>query len=68
MSRLRDNIVVRTALVRPITMLMLFAVVLVLGMVAVAAIPLELIPSGATAPFMTVTTSYPYATAQDVED
>lgn len=68
MSRLRDNPVVRTALVRPITMLMIFASVLVLGAVAVRAIPLELIPSGATAPFMSVNTGFPNATAQDVEE
>ena len=68
MSRLRDNGVVHTALVRPITMLMIFASVLVLGAVAVSAIPLELIPSGSSAPFMSVNTSYPNATAQDVEE
>ncbi len=68
MSRLRDNGVVHTALVRPITMLMIFASILVLGAVAVRAIPLELIPSGSTAPFMSVQTSYPNATAQDVEE
>jgi HAE1 family hydrophobic/amphiphilic exporter-1 len=49
-------------------MLMIFASILVLGAVAVRAIPLELIPSGATAPFMSVNTFYPNATSQDVEE
>src|SRR5690606_6500003 len=56
------------ALVRPVTMLMIFASILVLGAVAVSAIPLELIPSGSAAPFMSVEASYPDATAQDVEE
>ena len=68
MSRLRDNRIVHLALVRPVTMLMIFASILVLGAVAVSAIPLELIPSGSAAPFMSVTASYPNATAQDVEE
>ncbi|MFO7563028.1 MAG: efflux RND transporter permease subunit [Enhygromyxa sp.] len=66
--RLRENLVVRTALSRPITMLMVFASVLVLGVIAVLNIPLELIPSGASMPFMSVEVPYSNATAQDVED
>ncbi|PRP94339.1 efflux RND transporter permease subunit [Enhygromyxa salina] len=65
---LRENPVVRTALSRPITMLMVFASVLVLGVIAVINIPLELIPSGAAAPFLSVEIPYGNATAQDVED
>ncbi|KIG16169.1 RND multidrug efflux transporter [Enhygromyxa salina] len=65
---LRENPVVRTALTRPITMLMVFASVLVLGVIAVLNIPLELIPSGASAPFLSVEIPYANATAQDVED
>ena len=49
-DRLHDNSVVRTSLSRPITMLMVFASVLVLGAIAFLNIPLELIPSGASAP------------------
>ena len=65
---LQDNPVVRTALSRPITMLMVFASVLVLGTIAFFNIPLELIPSGASAPFLSVEVPYGNATAQDVED
>jgi HAE1 family hydrophobic/amphiphilic exporter-1 len=65
---LRENPVVRTALSRPITMLMVFASVMVLGVIAVLNIPLELIPSGAAAPFLSVEVPYSNATSQDVED
>ena len=64
----RDNPVVRTALTRPITMLMVFASVMVLGVIAFLNIPLELIPSGAAAPFLSIDVPYNNATAQDVED
>jgi HAE1 family hydrophobic/amphiphilic exporter-1 len=65
---LRSNTIVRLALTRPITMLMIFASVLVLGAVAAINIPLELIPSGLSAPFLSVEVPYSNATAQDVED
>ena len=65
---LRQNSVVSTALRRPITMLMMFASVMVLGVIAVLNIPLELIPSGMAAPFLSVEVPYANATAQDVED
>ncbi len=65
---LRANPIVRLALTRPITMLMIFLSVMVLGTIAVLNIPLELIPSGASAPFLSVEVPYSNATAQDVED
>ncbi len=65
---LRDNPLVRLALVRPITMLMCFASVLVVGLVAVLNIPLELIPSGFSAPVMSINVPYDDATPQDVEE
>lgn len=65
---LRENPVVGLALRRPITMLMIFASVLVLGIIAVINIPLELIPTGASAPYLSVEVPYANATAQDVED
>ncbi|MFV8753284.1 efflux RND transporter permease subunit [Nannocystaceae bacterium ST9] len=67
-AALRSNAIVRLALTRPITMLMIFASVLVLGAVAAINIPLELIPSGLSAPFLSVEVPYSNATAQDVED
>lgn len=68
LQHLQDNPVVRTALSRPITMLMILASVLVLGTIAFLNIPLELIPSGTTAPFLSIEVPYGNATAQDVED
>lgn len=68
MSEIRDNAIVRTALVRPVTMLMLFLSGIVIGIIALVNIPLELLPSGASAPFMSVEVNYPNATAQDVEE
>jgi HAE1 family hydrophobic/amphiphilic exporter-1 len=67
-AQIRDNPLVRTALVRPISMLMLLASVLVIGTVAVLNIPLELIPSGFSAPVMTIEVPYSNANAQDVEE
>ncbi len=63
-----DNAIVRAALRRPIAMLMVLASALVLGAIALARMPLELIPSGFSAPFLSVSVSYPDATARDIEE
>ncbi|HEY8377460.1 MAG TPA: efflux RND transporter permease subunit, partial [Nannocystis sp.] len=68
MSAVRENGVVRVALLRPITMLMTLLSAVVIGIVALIGIPLELIPSGFSAPFLMIEVPYPNATAQDVED
>lgn len=56
------------ALRRPVMMMMVMLSMLVLGAVALARIPLELVPSGFSAPFLRVTATYPDASAQDVEE
>ena len=66
--QVQDSVVVRTALTRPITMLMLLLSAAVLGTIALARIPLELIPSGFSAPFLSVQVPYSNSTAKDVED
>ncbi|MCA9707425.1 MAG: efflux RND transporter permease subunit [Myxococcales bacterium] len=63
-----DSAIVRLSLRRPITMMMVLLSAIVLGFVALSRIPLELIPSGFSPPFMSVTVPYPDATAKDVED
>lgn len=63
-----DNALVRLSLRRPIMMVMVLVSMMVLGAIALARIPLELIPSGFSAPFMSVNVSYPDATARDVEE
>lgn len=68
MSKEPSNAVVRLALLRPITILMLFASILVLGGISFLNIPLELIPAGVSEPFLSVQAQYNNATARDVED
>lgn len=65
---LSDSAIVRLSLRRPITMMMVLLSAIVLGFVALARIPLELIPSGFSPPFMSVTVPYPDATAKDIEE
>ena len=68
MKGLRNSAIVKTALVRPVTMLMVFASVLVLGTVAALDIPLELIPTGFSNPSLNVFVGFGNATPQDVEE
>ncbi len=63
-----DNALARFALIRPITVLVVLATVLVLGVVAWVNTPIELIPSGFSPPFMRVHVPYQNATAQEVEE
>ncbi|MCY1013113.1 efflux RND transporter permease subunit [Nannocystis pusilla] len=65
---LRDNGMVRLSLVRPVTMMMALLSAVVIGVVAFFGIPLELIPSGFSPPFLMIEVPYPNATAQDIED
>ncbi|HRI07304.1 MAG TPA: efflux RND transporter permease subunit, partial [Nannocystaceae bacterium] len=67
-AQIHDNAIVRVSLVRPVTMLMTLLSAVVLGIVALVNIPLELIPSGFSPPFMQVEVPYANATAQDVEE
>ncbi len=67
-DKLRDNSLVHLSLVRPVTMLMVLLSFIVIGIVALVNIPVELIPSGFSPPFMQVEVPYANATAQDVED
>lgn len=63
-----DNALVRNALRRPVAMAMALLSALVLGAIALARMPLELIPSGFSAPFLSINVVYPDATARDIED
>jgi hydrophobic/amphiphilic exporter-1 (mainly G- bacteria), HAE1 family len=63
-----DNALVALSLRRPITMVMVLLSMMVLGAISLSRIPIELIPSGFSAPFMSVNVSYPDATARDVEE
>lgn len=63
-----DSTIVRLALRRPVTMMMVLLSAIVLGFVSLVRIPLELIPSGFSPPFMSISVPYPDATAKDVEE
>lgn len=63
-----QNRLVSLSLRRPITMLMVLLSMLVLGGVALMNIPLELVPSGFSPPFLRVVAPYPDATSTDVEE
>ena len=63
-----DNAIVRLSLRRPVAMMMVLASMMVLGAIALARMPLELIPSGFSAPFLSVSVQYPDATARDIEE
>jgi hydrophobic/amphiphilic exporter-1 (mainly G- bacteria), HAE1 family len=67
-AELRDNGIVHLSLVRPVTMLMVLLSFIVIGVIALVNIPIELIPSGFSPPFMQVEVPYQNATAQDIED
>lgn len=61
-----EGLLPRFALDRRITVLVLLATVLVVGLVATIAIPLELIPSGFTPPFLSVSVPWQDAPAPEV--
>lgn len=63
-----NNPIVRLSLRRPITMIMVLVSAVVLGFVSLARIPLELIPAGFSAPFLSISVPYPDATARDIEE
>lgn len=68
MSTLAHNPIVGLSLRRPVAMTMLLVSMLVLGAVALVRIPLELVPSGFSAPFLRIAVTYPDASAKDVEE
>lgn len=66
--KLAESAFVRLALRRPVMMMMILVSGIVLGFVALARIPLELIPSGFSPPFLSINAPYPDATAKDIEE
>lgn len=69
-SKRRNNIFVQYALKKPITILMFFMALLVLGYIAQKRIPVELLPQGMTPPFISVIiptrNSNPYSVEQQI--
>ena len=68
MSGVAKNPLVRASLRRPVAMMMVLLSMIVLGSIALIKIPLELVPSGFSPPFLRVVVTYPDATAKDVEE
>ncbi|MBV1858825.1 MAG: efflux RND transporter permease subunit [Nannocystaceae bacterium] len=68
MKGAQSHALVSLSLRRPVTMMMMLLSMLVLGGIALARIPLELIPSGFSPPFLRIAAEYPDATAKDVEE
>ena len=68
MKGAQSHVLVRLSLRRPVTMMMMLLSMLVLGGIALVRIPLELIPSGFSPPFLRIAAEYPDATAKDVEE
>jgi HAE1 family hydrophobic/amphiphilic exporter-1 len=68
LPEIQDSALVRLSLVRPITVLMALLSAAVLGVIALINIPLELIPSGFSPPFLRVAVPYANASAKDIEE
>jgi len=66
-SRL-ESALPRFSIGRPVTVLVLGVTAIVVGLIAVLGIPLEMLPQGFTAPFLTVVAPWPDATPQEVLD
>jgi HAE1 family hydrophobic/amphiphilic exporter-1 len=58
----------RMSVRRPVTVVMVFVALLVVGYIAYTRIPLEMLPAGFDPPFMAVIVPYPNATPEEIED
>ncbi|NKB88654.1 MAG: MMPL family transporter [Acidobacteria bacterium] len=67
MSTQRSAGLPRLAVRRPITMVMVYAALLMLGVIAYSRLPVDLMPSGFSPPFLGVWVPYPNATPGEVE-
>ena len=63
----QKSFLVSLGLRRPVTLLMLAWVILLLGGLAYFKMPIQLLPSGFSAPFLWVQIMYPNATPTEVE-
>lgn len=68
MSTQRDSsLLPRFSVRRPVTVLMIFTALLVVGYIAYTKIPMEMMPTGYQPPFMGVFVPYPNATPEEIE-
>jgi HAE1 family hydrophobic/amphiphilic exporter-1 len=68
MVRVKESLMPRFALNRPITVLVTLLALIVVGYIAFTQIAVELFPSGFTPPFLGVWTPYPNSNPQEVEE
>ncbi|HUX05749.1 MAG TPA: efflux RND transporter permease subunit [Acidobacteriota bacterium] len=62
-----ESLLPKFSVTRPVTVIVIFVALLVVGYIAYTKIPLEMLPSGFTVPFMGVFVSYPNATPEEIE-
>ncbi|MFQ5743207.1 MAG: efflux RND transporter permease subunit [Acidobacteriota bacterium] len=63
----RSSLLPRFAVSRPITTIMVYVAILVVSAVAYTRLPLELLPAGFSAPFLSLRIPYPNSTPEEVE-
>jgi HAE1 family hydrophobic/amphiphilic exporter-1 len=69
MAKIRDSsFLPRLSVRRPVTVVMIFVALLVVGFIAYTRIPLEMMPQGYDLPFMGVYVPYPNASPEEIED
>ncbi len=68
MSRLKESLLPKLSVTRPVTVIMTLFALLVVGYIAFTQIPVDLFPAGFSPPFLGVWTPYPNSNPQEVEE
>jgi HAE1 family hydrophobic/amphiphilic exporter-1 len=68
MERIQKSLLPRLSVMRPVTVTMVFVAFLVVGAIAYMQIPIKLLPSGFTPPFLGIWVNYPNSNPSEVED
>jgi len=68
LKRMKSSLLPRLSVTRPVTVTMIFLALLVVGGIAYFQIPLKLLPSGYTPPFLGIWVNYPNSNPSEVED
>lgn len=63
-----SSILPRLSVRRPVTVIVIFVALLVVGYIAYTRVPMELLPGGFDPPFVVVIVPYPNATPQEIEE
>ncbi len=68
MTRLKESLLPKLSVTRPVTVIMTLIALLVVGYIAFTQISVDLMPTGFTPPFLGVWTPYPNSNPQEVEE